>query len=690
MNFPGHRYLGPGNSVYNGEPVDEDDRIAYRHDWAYERAESEADIRAADRAAISDFSKDFVATGNWHSALGSAGLSIKYGIESLTGVLYPNMAAATTSGNQLGGMDQARDMGEGEPASKRAKVDNTAEHKMGGTASQTSNTVNMAGGTDFQTGKYVFHHSRLYYSVGYQYHVFTAVERTTNSGQQFLVTTPLARVPCHGIPFYLTNTEFSQLPIGSVATKCRVQVSPLGYRTPFTTNSAGISNVNSMLLVHGVYAHGLNNKYNGCNRGIAVSNSSPMIPTNISIDSLDGINENDLWGGTLGTSLSYSDLPQCFGVKKPFRTYYCQNVDFNTGGPIVPDIMDDLNIFTMMNGMGNPIIDWEYRPQKCLLKVSEPYPFFRNIKTDDNTKLLYGSKVPFAQSAQVTFSDGQTSTFSDPEPLNKTTVTIPYASYIEQVGGIMSGLNEYGGGLAPPSLHVGVLPVYSFSTTDPLETDVQDLIAVWKVDSWMEIEYSQKFTYPYGTFVHPVMKVFGDTTPFAYANNSAYSNFGFGYRSYVPPPTTGSTVTTRRQDSGKGTTVTTTQSRVLEPRPVTTTKKPHIRHDSSKHKWLRPTTSTTTPRQPHDELKERTVDEKNLISWSYLLRVFSDIDREVVTWLYLNAQALVLAQIDSNIDDVTARSNLFRYFMSTADDKLYQEPKKHIYKDDKHLYKWNY
>ncbi|KAL3171803.1 hypothetical protein MRX96_001445 [Rhipicephalus microplus] len=38
--FPGHRYLGPGNLLRNGDPVHEDDGIAKSHDEAYERATS--------------------------------------------------------------------------------------------------------------------------------------------------------------------------------------------------------------------------------------------------------------------------------------------------------------------------------------------------------------------------------------------------------------------------------------------------------------------------------------------------------------------------------------------------------------------------------------------------------------------------------------------------------------------------
>lgn len=69
--LPFHKYLGPGNDVDNGDPVDEDDRIAQQHDSAYETALTAKDISDADEKAISDFYNDFSTTGNFHSLLGN-------------------------------------------------------------------------------------------------------------------------------------------------------------------------------------------------------------------------------------------------------------------------------------------------------------------------------------------------------------------------------------------------------------------------------------------------------------------------------------------------------------------------------------------------------------------------------------------------------------------------------------------
>lgn len=119
MNFPGHRYLGPGNPTNNGPPVDKDDEIAQSHDLPYSKTTTSKDIRTADKKAIVEFSKNSITTGNWHSAVGVTGLSAKYAVESITGVLYPSTPRKRHTENQLlafGAFDRDRP--------KRAKIDN--------------------------------------------------------------------------------------------------------------------------------------------------------------------------------------------------------------------------------------------------------------------------------------------------------------------------------------------------------------------------------------------------------------------------------------------------------------------------------------------------------------------------------------------------------------------------------------
>lgn len=93
--LPGHRYLGPGNKLDNGKPVDEDDRIAQLHDIAYEFAKNSEDVFRSDDEAIRSFAGDFAhSLRNWElnggDFVGVLGLGAKTGVERiLRTTLYP-------------------------------------------------------------------------------------------------------------------------------------------------------------------------------------------------------------------------------------------------------------------------------------------------------------------------------------------------------------------------------------------------------------------------------------------------------------------------------------------------------------------------------------------------------------------------------------------------------------------------
>lgn len=90
--FPGHKYLGPGNKLDCGDPVDSDDAIARDHDRAYEMAVCKEDVYLADRKAIFSFMIDWFTNKNWHSAIGAVGLAFKHFTEKLLHlVLYPRL-----------------------------------------------------------------------------------------------------------------------------------------------------------------------------------------------------------------------------------------------------------------------------------------------------------------------------------------------------------------------------------------------------------------------------------------------------------------------------------------------------------------------------------------------------------------------------------------------------------------------
>ena len=47
LTLIGYKYLGPGNKLDKGEPVNRADRIAQIHDFAYDKAKTKEDVYQA-------------------------------------------------------------------------------------------------------------------------------------------------------------------------------------------------------------------------------------------------------------------------------------------------------------------------------------------------------------------------------------------------------------------------------------------------------------------------------------------------------------------------------------------------------------------------------------------------------------------------------------------------------------------
>ncbi len=90
LTLPGYKYLGPGNPLNSGKPINEADSIAERHDWEYNSAKHKEDIFESDNKAIDDFRESFINNPSIGSAAGYIGLGIKHNFEkAIDKVIYP-------------------------------------------------------------------------------------------------------------------------------------------------------------------------------------------------------------------------------------------------------------------------------------------------------------------------------------------------------------------------------------------------------------------------------------------------------------------------------------------------------------------------------------------------------------------------------------------------------------------------
>lgn len=91
LTLPGYKYLGPGNSLDEGDPVNSADAIAKVHDQEYENRTKE-DVYSSDWKAISSFAEDFWKSPSIGNSAGVLGLGTKHIVEKALGnVIYPNL-----------------------------------------------------------------------------------------------------------------------------------------------------------------------------------------------------------------------------------------------------------------------------------------------------------------------------------------------------------------------------------------------------------------------------------------------------------------------------------------------------------------------------------------------------------------------------------------------------------------------
>lgn len=97
--LPGFKYLGPGNSLNQGEPTNRVDATARTHDIEYSTAATASDIRQSDRrfigANINHLSESLQGNRSISETVGAAagtiGIGVKYLAESAVGVQYPSL-----------------------------------------------------------------------------------------------------------------------------------------------------------------------------------------------------------------------------------------------------------------------------------------------------------------------------------------------------------------------------------------------------------------------------------------------------------------------------------------------------------------------------------------------------------------------------------------------------------------------
>uniref|UniRef100_A0A2A4J3C3 Phospholipase A2-like domain-containing protein n=1 Tax=Heliothis virescens TaxID=7102 RepID=A0A2A4J3C3_HELVI len=221
--FPGYKYVGPGNSLERGVPINKLDAAAKKHDEKYHKITEyykktknyknfQEQIQAADIEFVNEVATFAPETSydqivKWISL---AGIEGKHILEKYTGIIYPKV----TDQDKGGDMEV--------PGNVSSII---------GTGVQNHNNVHK-----FQfKKKFTF-----------------ALESTkavyTKSDKELNYTTYIHSLPWQYVYFYLTEKEYDDMTKvfhTAKVTRCGIKITNLGNRTPFLTSTSSVNYANA-------------------------------------------------------------------------------------------------------------------------------------------------------------------------------------------------------------------------------------------------------------------------------------------------------------------------------------------------------------------------------------------------------------------------------------------------------------
>lgn len=490
--LPGHNYIGPGNELNAGEPIDSDDYIAQQHDSRYESARSVQEVREADSDAIHDFLLD--SADNIHSAVGYFGLKAKSVIENLVGHQYPPLPkgpkgemsgkerideyfpVASSSNKRQRGPDSQIDS----PMSDEKITPQDGGGVPGGTgASQVATIIKNPRPQNYCN---TYKKTWQLYTAGFQF------ERLANAScinhdwwyaSTSWYSTPLAVLDPNFLPYFLNKYEFDQLALMSFAKSCRIKITPLGYRLPFATNEAASSYANAQTLVQLCHGIGLNKQVNIQVAGYSVDKdlTTPTGTVDVTADKMLDM----LYG-------SGASIGAVMGVPRFLNQY--TTVISRVGSGQNPNINQMINIENVNDVKGTPIIDYSYSFKNGMLKNCQSYSPVRAQLNADKTK-NFVPLTGFEQHDNYCEGYGTWTQY----PTEDNIIDLGYTSPVEKAYWFTRQKGQDLTSDFPPLVHFGCMPVQSNAALSPAAT-FADVVIQWKIECEMDVETSLTSIFP--------------------------------------------------------------------------------------------------------------------------------------------------------------------------------------------------
>ena len=345
------------------------------------------------------------------------------------------------------------------------------------------------------------------------------------------LTSYLAEIPWHIPAFYLNQSEFDLLPPGTRVKNVSIEVVYRGSTIQFETNATKTSLATLNQINDIATAKGLNLTGWGSNaRYTSFNNDQPMLPTGVrkpTYAPTSGIYRGMVrdYYGSNNTDTNYiNDVPKHqIGRQSFLYNYWCNSGRNNSvlnnqqfgGWPCLSQKINQMDGKTVINQV---VLSESYSPKMAPIKVplkmqghGLPFPGGANAAASvvripgighfvnkNQCNLTVPVGIPTSGGVQLSGVEEQYSMTN----FNNVAPTLTIYSPIEKSQISQQGLYGDLQSQAQPSLHVGVQPVPSLTTTSTITEDSNfnqwtDTRAYWEITAKMVVEEHQPTEWPF-------------------------------------------------------------------------------------------------------------------------------------------------------------------------------------------------
>lgn len=345
------------------------------------------------------------------------------------------------------------------------------------------------------------------------------------------LTTYLAEVPWHLPVLYLNQSEFDLLQPGTRVESVSIEVYYRGSTIQFstassTTNLATLNQINDIAV-----AHALNKTGQGSNVSFTSFNSTQtMIPTGVTQPKYEAVGSNyrgmlfDFYGTNNDNTNFVNYIPHHQVGRQTFLyNYWAQSSIAGNGTSLAnqlqyggwPELADKIEQLDGKTCVNQCVLKSHYKPKMGPIKV--PLRMYAHglpltNPTETNISIPVGGELPrnriAGYAATTNSSTGITSSIEETENNMSVESSSPYPfsiyAPIEKSQFMRSGVWGDQNAHIQPSIHIGVQPVPSLTTSATITSSTEDgtwtdVRAYWEVIATMVTKEQEPTEYPYAT-----------------------------------------------------------------------------------------------------------------------------------------------------------------------------------------------